>query len=435
MSKEICSTINYKNKWYVAYFSIRGHRISMVQLDEKIGFDEVKEVLKKNTSGVVLNSSSGFLVHLKFPFGGRRKIRMVLNNELSSLLPFEIEDTVNDFQEIGKGSVLSLSVNRETLTPFTDIKNLKSITVNALASLYALRWFKILPQTDFIFLNIDGNVATIISFKASVLHGVRQFYFLPGSNTIAETVEEILKNEGLTNPLIYMTFSEEEGLFQKKGIEERLNIRINVPSPERYIKSPAYPPFIWPLLGSALLSLNPGGEINLSPSKKMELSFSSRLVFTYSAIFAAISLLCFILSSINVYSKTRVLNYLNNEQSKIFKTLFPKAPPIKDINRYIEERIKSLDKDVSGVGVNIATPPLQMLAEISAKIDKQIDVKIQEFICDDKEFSFSGTTVSFASVEKMRSAIEEIKDVKDVEIQSVDIAAGKQVKFRIRGRL
>jgi len=130
-----------------------------------------------------------------------------------------------------------------------------------------------------------------------------------------------------------------------------------------------------------------------------------------------------------------VLNYLNVEQQRIFKTIFPKAPPIKDINRYIEDRIRALERDVSGSGANIAIPPLQVLAEISMKIDKQIDVKINEFICDDKEFSISGTTISFVSVEKMRKAIEEINDVKDIEIQSVDIAAGKQVKFRIRGKL
>lgn len=97
------------------------------------------------------------------------------------------------------------------------------------------------------------------------------------------------------------------------------------------------------------------------------------------------------------------------------------------------EKIRLLDKDPGSIAVG--ADPLAVLNEISARIGPDIDVKISEFASDEKEFTMSGTTVSFASMEKIKAALEQIRGVSQVEMQNLDLAAGRQVKFKIRGKL
>ena len=60
---------------------------------------------------------------------------------------------------------------------------------------------------------------------------------------------------------------------------------------------------------------------------------------------------------------------------------------------------------------------------------------MNEFTSDEKEFTISGTTVSFASIEKIKDSLEHISGVSQVEMQTLELAANKQVKFKLRGRL
>lgn len=434
--KKVSSIIQYKDSLFGLRFNVSGRNVTGVELHKEKSFNELCDTLKNTSLGISLHTSTGYLVHVRLPFTGRRKIRLVINNELAGILPFEVEDAVTDFQEIGKGNVLAASMSKEALDVFKDVKGLRHLTVNSLAALYALRWFKALPETDYIFLSIDENVASIIAFKSDTLQTVRHFFYSPDSDTLNEAIRELSSNENLSNTLFYMVSNTENGLAEKERIEKNFNIRINMPSPEKYIMSDEYPPWLWAAVGSALLSLNPRDEINLLSLKRSEISLPIRLLFVYTGCLAGLCVLVLFLFSLNVYSKNRVFAYLNKEQNRIFRTVFPQSPPMKDINKYFEDRIKSIDREAfSGSGINVGMPPLQVLAEISAKVDNQLDVKITEFISDEREFAISGTTVSFSAVEKLKSSIEGVRGIKDVEIQNIDNAAGKQVRFRIRGRL
>ena len=78
---------------------------------------------------------------------------------------------------------------------------------------------------------------------------------------------------------------------------------------------------------------------------------------------------------------------------------------------------------------------LALFDDISSKIDPQIDVRLSEFVSDEKEFAIAGTTVSFASIDKIKAALERIKGASGIELQSVDMASGGQIRFRFRGRI
>ena len=436
MIKKVSSIVQYKGSLFGLSFTVSGKNVTNVELHKEKSFNELCDALRNMPLGISLHTSTGYLVHVRLPFTGRRKIRLVINNELADVLPFEVQDAVTDFQELGKGSVLAASMSNEALEVFKDVKGLRHLTVNSLAALYALRWFKAVPQTDYIFISIDENVASIIAFKSDTLQTVRHFFYSPGSDTLNEAMKELSNNEDLSNTLFYMVSNNEDSLAEKEQIEKNFNIRINMPSPERYIKSDEYPTWFWAAVGSALLSLNPRGEINLLSHKRSEITLPMKLLFLYTGCLAGLCVIALLLALLNVHEKNKVLTYLNGEQSKIFRTAFPKSPPMKDVNKFFEDRIKSIDREVAAGGVaNVGMAPLQVLAEISLKVDSQLDVKINEFTSDEREFAISGSTISFAAVEKLKSSIEQIRDIKDVEIQNIDMAAAKQVRFRIRGRL
>jgi hypothetical protein len=98
-----------------------------------------------------------------------------------------------------------------------------------------------------------------------------------------------------------------------------------------------------------------------------------------------------------------------------------------------QEKIKALEKEPGAPGVT--TNPLAVLDEVSSKIAPDIDVKVSEFVADGKEFTVSGTTVSFASVEKIKAGVEQMKGISEVEMQNLELVANKQVKFKLRGKL
>ena len=146
------------------------------------------------------------------------------------------------------------------------------------------------------------------------------------------------------------------------------------------------------------------------------------------------SLLVLGLSSFDFYLKNRTYDYLSSEPNRIYRTVFPKAPPVKDVVRTFEERIQRLNRE-EGVGKENEANPLSLLDQISSNIDPKIDVRLSEFVADDKEFAIAGTTVSFASIDKIREALQHVKGAGSIELQSVDMAPGGQVRFRFRGKL
>lgn len=435
MKRKVSSIVQYKDDWYGVSFSITGHEITDFEIHQKGTFDEIKDILKDAIYGVSMNTSSGYMVHLTFPFNGKRKIGLVINNELADILPFSVEDCAVDFQEIGKGSVLSVAVPKDALHEFRGNKNINILTLNAPAALYALKWLNIITRTDYAFVNIDGNTASIMVFQENRLKYMRQFFYSPESDALIDAFKELLSRKELIVTTYCMIGSDNDVKTEKERIEKSFDIRLDTPSLKTYVKHDACPEYLWASIGAALLSMNSRHEISLLRNRQKELSSLNRIALLVSGGIAALSIIIVSIFYLNCFLKGRAYTYLVSEQTKLYRSAFPKSAPVKDIERAFEDKIKSIDQGLRGTGMNVSMPPLQVLAEISSSIDGQIDVKLNEFVCDDKEFSISGTAISFAMIEKIQSNLEKIKGVKSIETQSTDIAAGKQIRFKIRGRL
>jgi hypothetical protein len=220
---------------------------------------------------------------------------------------------------------------------------------------------------------------------------------------------------------------------QKQDLEKTFHIHIEMPSLKRILKNEQTPERLWPAIGAALLSLRPKGQLNLTGNGRGYLFLSTKTALDLSAALAACGLLAAGLFFLDYYLKERAYQYLVSEPNRIYRLSFPKSPPIKDPVRIFREKTRLLEKEPGSVAA--VTNPLSVLNEVSSKIGPDLDVKLNEFASDEKEFTISGTTISFASAEKIKAALEQVKGVSQVEMQSLDLAAGKQVKFKMRGQL
>jgi hypothetical protein len=256
---------------------------------------------------------------------------------------------------------------------------------------------------------------------------------LPQSDGLTDAVREMLNNKDF-NPLSWIMISDsEDAASLKEEIEKTFHLHIDTPRLGRLLHNGEAPEWLWPGIGAALLSIKPKGEINLTGLRQQYAFLSTKAGLRISAALAALGLFVLGLFYLDYYFKERTYRYLSSEPMRIYKLAFPKSPPVKDTVKAFRDKIKALEAEPGSIGA--ANNPLAVLDQISSKIPADLDVKVHEFVSDEKEFTISGTTVSFASVEKIKVGIEQMKGVSQVDMQNLELAANKQVKFRLRGRL
>jgi hypothetical protein len=434
LTKTASAIVQHKDGWHGLTLSVKDKEVSDVKVYTGHTLDELKLLFAKQPLGVALDNASGYLFDLNFPFRGRRKISLVIGGELEEMLPFPVEEMMIDFQEVGEeGKVLTAAVPRSTLADFNGRQRTRNVTFQSLAVLHALRWFKRIYQQDLVFINCSGNTAVIMAFKGGEVVHLRQFFRSPQSTTLPDALREIT-TEGDFGGASYIMVCDSDAAAEKETIERAVGGVVEVPTLDDYVNGESLPAWAWAGIGSALIALDPKGEINLSGEHYRALSGSTRAALYVTASMAGLSLIILGLASLDFYSKQSAYEYLSAEPNRIYRTAFPKAPPVKDVARTFEDRIKKLDRD-QGLSLEPAANPLALLNEISTRIGSQVDVKLSEFLADEKEFALAGTTTSFASLDKIKAALGQIKGTSPIELQSVDLAAGGQVRFRLRGKL
>jgi hypothetical protein len=434
LRKTASAIVQDKEGWYGLSLTATDRDISDVKVYSGYDLEELKQMFAGQPCGVALDDTAGYLFNLTFPFTQRRKISLVIGGQLEEMLPFPIEDMVIDFQELGTdGAVLAAAVPRSALADVNGKKQIRNVSLQSLAALRALKWFKLLPQEHLIFLHCTGNSAVVMAFEGHKLVHVRHFFRSPQAGATISALREVAAEAGSTR-FRYMMVGGADGPAEKEMIEHALGITVELLALDDYVRGDHLPAQSWAGLGAALTALSPKGEINLSGERYRSFSGSNQTGLYVTGGLAGLSLLVLGLSSLDFYLKQRTYDYLSSEPNRIYRSAFPKAPPVKDVARTFEEKIRSLDREQGSVSDSSANP-LALLDEISSKIDAQVDVKLSEFVADEKEFAIAGTTVSFASLDKIRASLNLVKGAGTIELQSVDMASAKQIRFRFKGKL
>ncbi len=432
MKRKASAIVQRKDGWYGVDFSVNDRAIGEVSLYENKDLAELKQILDQGC-GVAIENSSAYLFNLTFPFTDKKKISLVIRNELEEMLPFSLDDMTVDFVETGKGKVLAAAVPKSVSEEFQTDKQVKITSIHALAVLYALKWFNVIYQRDFVFLHVNDNAVVIMGFKDNELYYLRQFFHSPKSTALSDAFQEISTDKDFLPRAYVMVSDTADGAAMKDDLEKAFRIHIEMPLLKRVLNNEDIPERLWAGIGAALLSIKPHGQLNLTGEKR-NFFLSGKVGLYVSAGLAALSILVFSLFYLDYYFKKQTYEYLVSEPNRIYRSVFPKSPPARDVVKMFQDKIKLLEKE-PGSGFVTNENPLAILNAVSSKIPADVDVRVNEFISDEKEFTITGTTVSFASLEKIRAGIEQIQGISRVEVQNLELAPNKQVKFKLRGKL
>ena len=434
MRRKGAAIVQRNGSWYGLTLTVLEKGIADLRLHLEGGLAELKKAVAADGYGVALENGAAYLFNLTFPFSDKGKIRLVIGSELEERLPLAVEDLTVDFVPSAKGSVLAAAIPRSLSEELRTDRHLRITTIQSIAVLHALKWFNMITEADFVFLHMNGNGVVVMGFKESHLYYLRQFVHSPESDALHDALREIMDDQGFAPRSYVMVNDNEDAPLQRMALEQAFGIRVEIPLLKDVLKDEEAPEWLWPAVGAALLSVRPKGQLNLTGERHSFFFPSARGVLSVSAGLASLSLLVGGLFLLDYCLKERTYQYLVAEPIRIYRVTFPKSPPTRDPVRMFREKVRLLDTEPGSLAP-ATTNPLAVLNEISSRIGPEVDVKVNEFASDEKEFTLSGITVSFASLEKIKAALEQMKGVPQVEVQTVDLAANKQVKFKLRGRL
>ena len=400
MRRKAAAIVQQREGWYGLTFTVKDRSIGDLDLYSGRSLDELRSVVGRNTYGLALENGSAYLFNLVFPFSDRRKIRLVIGSELEQRLPFSVDDMEVGFVETGRGRVLAATLPKAVANELRRDSQMRITTVQSLATLYALRWFRLVPDEDFVFVHMNEKAIVVMAFKGSDLYLLRQFFHSPETDSLGEVFAEMARDREFIPTSYVMIGDNGEAEVARERLESRFDVRIQTPSLRYTLDAADIPEWYWPGIGAALMSIRPKGQLNLTSKKGGYSLFSSKTGVSVCAGLASLGLLASGLSYFDYSMKQRAYAYLAGEPGRIYRTAFPKSPPPRDPIVMFKEKIKALDKEPGSVTATAS--PLALLNELSSKVSPELDVKVSEFSSDDKEFSITGTTVSFAALEKIK---------------------------------
>ena len=86
-----------------------------------------------------------------------------------------MDDLTIDFVETGRGNVLAAAIPKSLSEELKTRKRLRVTTIQSIAVLHALRFFKVIHHGDFVFFHRNGDAMVIMCFKNDSLNYVGSF--------------------------------------------------------------------------------------------------------------------------------------------------------------------------------------------------------------------------------------------------------------------
>ncbi len=434
MKRKTRAVFQRKGLWCGVEFAVEGRSVEDIRFHMDKDLPDLRAVLDHSPCAVSLGISSGYLLTVTFPFSGRKKIELVIAGEVADRVPFSLDDMATDFEELGKGDVLVAVVPKSMTAAAQWGRHVTAVTMNGAAALHGLRWARAMESEHCLFLYGEENAVFLVHFEAGRVRESRQFVYQRDPSLVVGAVRSLVETREIRPDICY--FLADEG-FPITGAElgRETGIKVEAPRLKGHPRLSQSAYALWTGIGAGLLALNPPDGLNLLGRRRAAMPVSLRTGVFVSGALAAAALILAGLSYVNLSLHQGAYSALAREQEKVYRTVFPKAPPVKEVEKVLEERLRVLEREGVEAGIPGSSSPLGILAQVSSRIDGTIDVKLTEFQWDDTGFSLTGTTVSFGAAEKVKTSLEQIGGVKAVEIQNMELTSVRQVAFKMRVRI
>jgi len=423
--------------------------------------------------------------NLDLPFTDARKIRQTLPYELETLLPFPVEDLIIDFIKAAPdrtGEILSASVNREMVSTYLNIlkdhgMNPDHLDVRGL-SIVPWLWkqaniperFVLLElgeKRSTLFLCINRHVALIRTLtvtkdaaagKKSPARPARDEPLKTGDEaiqplgvSIGRQVRQTLHayQTGHEQPYhpekVFLSASAADDPETDRLLGHALDLpveRIDISRDQRVSKPAAVledwdPGAMNSALAAALRDPRTGAGLDF---RKNEFEKKGRYPEAKRAIRKGAIFLVLILALLgghlitDYYMLKREYNRLDTEVVRLFKKTLPQVTRIVDPVQQLKVEIQQLEKESASTAMTGSDRRvLDLLADLSRRIPKTVDVHVSRMVMDPKSVRIGGETDTFNSVDSLKNALTPSAFFSEVTISSANLdRKNNRVKFEMK---
>ena len=399
--------------------------------------------------------------NLSVPFTDGKKIRQVLPFELEATLPSHPEEIVADFHVVsrdGHAQCIAAAVSVEmvesqlkSLEPFPVLVQSLSVSAVCEALLY-------LDGPDApgqgIFLEISGQNAVAVLFSQGHVVQVRRMEM--GGDVLALCAGVDLASLALAERTREPFHPEKlvvtgEGA-DRPGLEDHLAAHFGVPVErldlaretgtdiDATVADQWRPHEMDPALALALYEPSETSGFNF---RQGHFAVRKRLDeykqdILHLGVLATICVLAFLVSFVvSTHFLAAQSRDLEKEINAEFLRILPREKKVIDPLRQLQGAVAGLSKGVSPVdegGPSVRV--MDILAVMSEKIKKDLQVKLDTFVLSSEGLQVGGTTDTFNSVDAIKQALEQAPYFSKVTIVSADTdRKTSQVSFRIKASL
>ncbi|MCM8818255.1 MAG: hypothetical protein NC915_02075 [Candidatus Omnitrophica bacterium] len=392
------------------YFYLKEEKIYHLKEDrqEEILIDNLEKFIKENRNNVFIIIISKLNIYFKkveFEFKNKKKIKMILNQELEGKLPKSIDNFYfyREFNYSGKNktTVNIFAVEKEKLDTLRKIFESNRIKFKfTIDSIILYQFFKektndrnlieLFVENDYFILNLIENstISNIYSYSSKNI-----------KDSISELFNLILPSKKF--PVYFIG---------RKEIHEEIKLE-----KMKFFGEKSF--------FSILREIKKMPFVNFSQLSTPKKIFSFEYLF-YIIFLIAISFL-FINPYLEKEKREKKIKEINEKMENIYKSIFPETTKIVNPLIQIKEKINknSLKVPISDISL------IKILEEITIFFPENIKVEIEELIFTGHNVTLFGKIDNLKNLDKVKENVKKSKIFTGFEITSVSFTKEGNVKF------
>jgi len=397
------------------YFYIKNNEVIYFKNNEEgeISFNKIEDFIKENrkfTFYLIFSKLNFYFRKLEFDFKDRKKISLILPQELEGKFPKPIDNFYFHFQFFypvkNKTSVNVFAFEKERIDFFKNIFKKNKVKFYFLIdSILIHRFFRqIINEKQCIEIFLENKYLLVNLIEKGEISAIYSYF---SENIKKEDIFEIIL------PLISTKKYPVYFIGEKKIYED-----INLPE----VKFLSEKKFF-----NILKEIKEIKKVSLTPINFIERAIPLNYIF--GLIFLLFATLFFVRPYFLRIEKEKKIDEINIKMENIYKTLFPETKKVINPLIQIKEKLKKNDNSlkipISGISI------IKILEEITILFPENINVEVEELVVSGKNVSLTGVVDNLKNLDRIKDNLKNSKIFKNFDVTSVSFTKENRVSFNL----